>query len=53
MKDAEREYQSSYNDDDYAKNTQIAVEDNCDNSSTNNKLGKDSTIYTIYGNNGE
>lgn len=32
------------------KDTQIAVVDNCDNSSTNNKLGKDSTIYTIYGN---
>lgn len=42
MKDVEssRDYQDKH----------LAVVDNCDNSSTNNKLGKDSTIYTIYGN---
>lgn len=47
MKDVEsRDYQ--YDGD--SKDKHIAVVDNCDNNSTNNKLGKDSTIYTIYGN---
>lgn len=47
MKDVESSRDYHYDDN---KDKQIAVVDNCDNSSTNNILGKDSTIYTIYGN---